>query len=150
MFEFRIASILREVDEADNGAFYMRNRKPLPSNLQKTPPTRNSPPQSRRESHVSFKIAPPATPVRSQQQQSSKIAPINLEDYLTEVILLRRLTEEYNHLISIFDSDDTDLDGYVSTALLSSGRLLFIKETQKSKEKCPIIHNSRLKVFKPE
>ncbi|KAL3320188.1 Enhancer of polycomb 2 [Cichlidogyrus casuarinus] len=52
-------------------------------------------------------------------QQAQQLT-INLEDYMDEVLKLREMCEKYNHLISVFDCDEPDLDGYLISALLSS------------------------------
>ncbi|KAM3182435.1 hypothetical protein ACTXT7_012388 [Hymenolepis weldensis] len=117
-----IASILNEQDEQDLGAFYLRDRKPIEqpmvrsarlSSSDVTPRT-----SSRRSSHVSFKLASPQI-----HHQLQKATPLNLSDYIDEVIILRKMIEELNHLVSIFDVDETDMDGYVISALLSSAGL---------------------------
>ncbi len=55
--------------------------------------------------------------------QAAKMTHLNVADYMDEVLILRKIIEEYSHLISVFDSDETDMDGYVISALLSSGKL---------------------------
>ncbi|VDN09162.1 unnamed protein product [Dibothriocephalus latus] len=104
-----------EVDEEAHGAFYMKQRRP--SNVTTTPSIPasrlNSPHGSRRSSRISLKLPqPPPKPV-----------PLNVEDFQEEVVILRRLTEDYAHLVSIFDSDDADMDSYIISALLSSAGL---------------------------
>ncbi|VDP70171.1 unnamed protein product [Echinostoma caproni] len=56
-------------------------------------------------------------------QQAAKPKAVNLKAYSRLVELLRDLTENYGHLLSVFDSEDTDLDGYMISALLSSAGL---------------------------
>ncbi|VDL88768.1 unnamed protein product [Schistocephalus solidus] len=113
-FNYKIASILREVDEEAHGAFYMRQRRQsyvetVPSH----PVSRlSSPHNSRRSSRVSVKLP--------SHQLPPKPAPFSVEDFQAEVVILRRLTEDYSHLVSIFDSDDADMDSYIISALLSS------------------------------
>ncbi|KAF7260032.1 hypothetical protein EG68_02737 [Paragonimus skrjabini miyazakii] len=45
---------------------------------------------------------------------------IDYKAYAHQVALIREMVEEHSHLLSVFDSDDTDLDGYMISALLSS------------------------------
>ncbi|KAA3675676.1 uncharacterized protein DEA37_0004076 [Paragonimus westermani] len=45
---------------------------------------------------------------------------IDYKAYAHQVELIREMVEEHAHLLSVFDSDDTDLDGYMISALLSS------------------------------
>lgn len=115
---------MNEQDEQDLGAFYLRDRKPIEqpivrsarlSSSDVTPRT-----SSRRSSHVSFNLASPQI-----HHQPQKATPLNLCDYMDEVLILRKMIEELNHLVSIFDVDETDMDGYVISALLSSGRFNF-------------------------
>lgn len=75
---------------------------------------------SRRSSRVSFKLASPQI-----HHQAPKVTPLNLSDYMEEVLLLRKMMEELSHLVSIFDVDETDMDGYVISTLLSSGKNYF-------------------------
>uniref|UniRef100_A0A0R3X555 Ion_trans domain-containing protein n=1 Tax=Hydatigena taeniaeformis TaxID=6205 RepID=A0A0R3X555_HYDTA len=116
----RIASILKETDEHDLGAFYLREKKPVESSIVKNDRINGadvSPRTSRRSSRVSFKLPSP------QMHHPSEITTLNLADYMDEVLILRKMVEEFNHLVSVFDCDDTDMDGYVISALLSSAGL---------------------------
>lgn len=117
-FLLRIASILKETDEHDLGAFYMREKKLVGSSFAKNGRVNGSdatPRTSRRSSRVSFKLPSP------QLHHPSEITTLNLADYMDEVLILRKMVEEFNHLVSVFDCDETDMDGYVISALLSSG-----------------------------
>ncbi|VDD76862.1 unnamed protein product [Mesocestoides corti] len=122
---YKIASILKETDEQDFGAFYLRERPaespappPAPARARRVSSSSGTPRTSRRSSRVSFKLPSPQL-----HHPSAKVETLNLADYMEEVLILRQITEEYNHLVSVFDSDDTDMDGYVISALLSSAGL---------------------------
>lgn len=127
-FCLRIASILQETDEQDYGAFYLRDAKP-PEPLVKVSVTTavaatsalpSSSDASRRSSHVSFRL--PQSPHARGAGGAKAPAPLSVVDYMEEVMILRQMIEEYSHLVSVFDSDETDMDGYVISALLSSGK----------------------------
>ncbi|TPP65197.1 putative Transient receptor potential cation channel subfamily m member [Fasciola gigantica] len=62
---------------------------------------------------------------RSTEATTQAVKPpvVNFKAYAHQVELLRDLTENYGHLLSVFDSEDTDLDGYMISALLSSAGL---------------------------
>ncbi|VDK35966.1 unnamed protein product [Taenia asiatica] len=117
---YKIASILKETDEHDLGAFYLREEKLVESSFAKNGRVSGSdatPRTSRRSSRVSFKLPSP------QLHHPSEITTLNLADYMDEVLILRKMIEEFNHLVSVFDCDETDMDGYVISALLSSAGL---------------------------
>lgn len=114
----RIASILKETDEQDLGAFYLRERKcvePLTIKGGLLNSSDATPMTSRRSSRVSFKVSSP------QVHHPAKATSLNMADYMEEVLILRKMTVEFNHLISVFDCEETDMDGYIISALLSSG-----------------------------
>ncbi|KAG5451156.1 hypothetical protein CSKR_201349, partial [Clonorchis sinensis] len=54
------------------------------------------------------------------EKKESEGKQVNYRAYAQQVALLRELIEQYPHLLSVFDSEDTDLDGYMISALLSS------------------------------
>ncbi|TGZ57789.1 hypothetical protein CRM22_009848 [Opisthorchis felineus] len=54
------------------------------------------------------------------EKKESEGKQVNYRAYAQQVTLLRELIEQYPHLLSVFDSEDTDLDGYMISALLSS------------------------------
>ncbi|EUB63799.1 Transient receptor potential cation channel [Echinococcus granulosus] len=115
-----IASILKATDEQDLGAFYLRERKPAEPLIVKSGRVSSSdatPRTSHRSSRVSFKLPSP------QLRHPQEITTLNLADYMDEVLILRKMVEELNHLVSVFDCDETDMDGYVISALLSSAGL---------------------------
>ncbi|KAM7540375.1 hypothetical protein Aperf_G00000034164 [Anoplocephala perfoliata] len=117
---YKIASILEETDEQDLGTFYLRERKPAEQVVMKSARLSSSdatPRTSHRSSRVSFQLTSPQAP------NQPKTTPLNLSDYMDEVLILREIVEEHNHLISIFDMDESDIDGYVISALLSSAGL---------------------------
>ncbi|KER30852.1 hypothetical protein T265_13090, partial [Opisthorchis viverrini] len=62
------------------------------------------------------------------EKKESEGKQVNYRAYAQQVALLRELIEQYPHLLSVFDSEDTDLDGYMISALLSS--VWFSRETQ--------------------
>nr|CDS33392.2 transient receptor potential cation channel [Hymenolepis microstoma] len=119
---YKIASILDEQDEQDLGAFYLRERKPPEKPIVSSARLNSSDvtplASSRRSSHISFMMASPKI-----HHQPPKATLLNLSDYMDEVLILRKMIEELNHLVSVFDMDDTDMDGYVISALLSSAGL---------------------------
>ncbi|CDS40777.1 transient receptor potential cation channel [Echinococcus multilocularis] len=117
---YKIASILKATDEQDLGAFYLRERKPAEPPIVKSGRVSSSdatPRTSHRSSRVSFKLPSP------QLHHPQEITTLNLADYMDEVLILRKMVEELNHLVSVFDCDETDMDGYVISALLSSAGL---------------------------
>ncbi|VDN98881.1 unnamed protein product [Rodentolepis nana] len=117
-----IASILDEQDEQDLGAFYLRERKspekPIMNSARFSSSDVTPVASSRRSSHVSFMLASPKI-----HHQPPKARLLNLSDYMDEIIILRKMIEDLNHLVSVFDMDDNDMDGYVISALLSSAGL---------------------------
>lgn len=118
---FRIASILEETDEQDLGAFYLRDRKPVEQPVVKSPRLSSSDATPRASHRSSLQPASPQIP------NQSRTTHLNLSDYMDEVRILREIVEEHNHLISVFDMDESDMDGYVISALLSSG--MFCRST---------------------
>ncbi|KAF8564161.1 hypothetical protein P879_11061 [Paragonimus westermani] len=55
-----------------------------------------------------------------EESDKQKSPVIDYKAYAHQVELIREMVEEHAHLLSVFDSDDTDLDGYMISALLSS------------------------------
>ncbi|VEL27596.1 unnamed protein product [Protopolystoma xenopodis] len=64
------------------------------------------------------------SPQQQRQQPHQQVQQIKVEVYAEEIEMIREMIEKFGHLLSMFEADEGDLDGYLISALLSSGKSL--------------------------